>query len=294
MKPSFKIVISASRRTDIPAFYMQWFMNSIKQGFFEISNPYNRKVSVISASPDNVHTIVFWSKNFGPFLEKGAGKNLKDAGYNLFFNFTINSTDPLLEPNLPELNERLSQLERLCEMFDPISINWRFDPVCFYKTGHKKYNSNLADFSKIAEAASQFHIKRCITSFMDHYPKIHRRTRAIPGFSFIDPPIEHKKTILIKMEKLLSEKGISLQTCCESELLNILPDDSLISGSSCIPNHILLQIFGGKLSVKKHTGQRTKQGCGCRVSVDVGSYGLQPCYNNCLFCYANPEKKPVV
>ncbi len=105
-----QIVISASRRTDIPAFYMPWFMDRIDKGYFEVVNPYNRRTSIVPATPAEVHTIVFWSKNFGPFITGRYGEKLIDAGYHLFFNYTLNSESPLLEPNLPPLQTRMSQL----------------------------------------------------------------------------------------------------------------------------------------------------------------------------------------
>ena len=113
---------------------MEWFIEQIEKGRFEVVNPYNRKVSFVPATPDKVHTILFWSKNFGPFIKSGFGEKLKKLGYNLYFNFTINSEEPVLEPNVPALVERIWQLEYLCKNFDPGCISWRFDPICFYKT----------------------------------------------------------------------------------------------------------------------------------------------------------------
>jgi DNA repair photolyase len=271
---------------------MEWFMDRIEKGSFEVINPYNQNVSVIPATCENVHSIVFWSKNFRPFIEKGYGEILKKRGYNLFFNFTINSYSPLLEPNLPSLADRLDQFESLSKNFNSNAINWRFDPLCFYKTGENKQMDNLHDFSLIAEKAANCGIKRCITSFMDHYPKIKKRTVHIPNFSFSDPTLEKKKEIVLKMAETLSKKKISLQICCEKEITDLLPMDCGITNSSCIPNDILAELFGGRLSLKKDFGQRIKSGCGCKVSVDIGSYHLHPCYHSCLFCYANPAKRP--
>ena len=205
MKQPVKIIISASRRTDIPAFYMDWFMEQIHKGCFEVVNPYNGVTKNLPACPDNVDTIVFWSKNFGYFIKKGFDKILRKKGYNLFFNFTINSESPVLEPNTPPLKERFEQLEYLSSNFPKKSINWRFDPVCFYKIKEQN-NNNLKDFSLIAEKAYKCGIQRCITSFMDYYPKIKRRIASIKGFTFIDPPIEKKVEILLRMERALKKK----------------------------------------------------------------------------------------
>ena len=287
-----KIIISASRRTDIPAFYMPWFMGQIRRGFFEVTNPFNQRVSCVPATPDRVHTIVFWSKNFGPFLEKNYGEQLLKQGYHLFFNFTINSDCTQLEPNVPPLRKRLGQLERLCQRFGPDTINWRFDPLCFFKTGVGPIQDNLHNFFGIAEKAAECGVVRCITSFMDHYPKIRRRVSTRPGFVFIDPPLERKIKIVHGMEKELAARNIHLSLCCEKDLLQAIFHNSSVSASACIPGNLIRKLFGGRLSLKKDTGQRVKAGCGCTLSSDIGSYRLQPCYHNCLFCYANPASAP--
>ena len=85
MSEQTQIVISASRRTDIPAFYLKWFMAQVERGYFEVINPYIRQITIVLAAPQEVHTIVFWSKNFGPFLKKRIGEQLQKRGYNLFF-----------------------------------------------------------------------------------------------------------------------------------------------------------------------------------------------------------------
>lgn len=288
MNPETKIVISASRRTDIPAFYMPWFMEQISKGVFEVVNPFNQHVSVVPATADRVHTIVFWSKNFGPFIDHGYGQQLLERGYHLFFNFTINSDCPELEPNVPPLKERLDQLEYLCEHYGPRAVSWRFDPICFYKTGQGPQRDNLNDFATIADNAAGWGISRCITSFMDHYPKIRRRLSSRPGFEFIDPPLSKKVKTIMEIEAQLTAFNIQLFTCCEKDIIEALPPTSSVTGSSCIPNDLLMELFSGRLSLKKDTGQRLKAGCGCKVSADIGSYRLQPCYHNCLFCYANP------
>ncbi len=283
------IIISASRRTDIPAFYMKWFMAGVEKGFFEVVNPYNGRISVVPAAPKDVHSVIFWSKNFGPFIHGKYGDLLQQKGYRLFFNFTINSENPLLEPHVPPLPERLEQLAHLSCRFGRGCIHWRFDPVCFYRRGSGDIENNLNDFKQISEFAAGCGIQTCITSFMDHYPKIRKRVRRLDGFSFEDPPDSVKMTKLREMEAVLTPLGIRLFTCCEQPLQEQIPPDSSIGKSACIPGDLLLKMFGGDLSLKKDNGQRIRQGCNCQMSSDIGSYANHPCYHNCLFCYANPK-----
>ena len=282
-----KTVISASRRTDIPAFYMDWFMQRIHNGFFEVQNPYNHKTFVVPASTTDVHTIVFWSKNFSPFITGDYGRQLQEKGYHLFFNFSLNSESKLLEPGLPRLRERLDQLEYLCSHYDPRTINWRFDPLCFYKTETHEIQNNLKDFALIAEKAATLGIKRCITSFMDMYPKIKKRLSHGPVLDFVDIPMQKKVSVLENMIRVLEPMEISLQTCCERELLERVEKKLPIGKSACIPNDEIMALFGGRVSLGKDAGQRVKAGCGCRKSVDIGSYNQQPCNHSCLYCYAN-------
>lgn len=291
MKPNLPFVISASRRSDIPAFYMPWFMERIRQGIFESINPFNRRVAEVAVSPDRVHTIVFWSKDFGPFIKGRYGHVLRQMGYNIFFNFTINSADAILEPNIAPLAKRLKQLAYLSKHFGARTISWRFDPLCFYRTSRGTVKDNLSDFELIAASAADSGIQRCITSFMDHYPKIRKRVAAFPGFSFLDPPLEKKSKIILQLQDKLTSHRIELTACCEKELLAVLPRRTGIGSSSCIPNDLFISLFGGELSLKKDQGQRLQAGCGCKVSIDIGSYEHHPCYHNCLFCYANPQKR---
>lgn len=293
-RTSKKNVISASRRTDIPAFYMDWFMDQIKLGRFEVINPYSKKISYVPVSPTKTHTIVFWSKNFSPFIQGEYGIKLKSLGYNLFFNFTLNTPDTILEPNIPHLDKRLEQMHHLCRYFGAGSINWRFDPICHYTYNSSDIKNNLKAFNYIAEKVGNWGIKRCITSFMDDYAKIRKRTKSIKGFSFISPVQNKKIEIINTMETILKAFGIKLLLCCEKTLAHSLPADTSVSASSCVPNTLFEDLYGGRLTHAKDTGQRKEKGCGCMRSTDIGSYSLHPCGHNCLFCYANPMNPEII
>ncbi|MBC2704520.1 DUF1848 domain-containing protein [Desulfobacula sp.] len=288
-------ILSASRRTDIPAFYLDWFMDRIKLGFFNVINPYNKTIKKVEVSRDSIHSIVFWSKNYDAFIKAKAGEKLNELGFNLYFNFTINSESSLLEPNLPPLRKRLEQLNELASLFGPEKISWRFDPICFYETGDNgSAKNNLSDFSIIAGQASKLGIKKCVTSFFDNYTKIRRRLKFLcqknhRSVFFTDPSMDKKTAVIHRMEKHLAATGITLSLCCEKELFANLDTDTRIRQNSCVDGNLLKTLFKGHPEIKRDYGQRSKQGCNCTKSIDIGSYEEHPCFHNCLYCYANPK-----
>jgi hypothetical protein len=286
MKDEPRQILSISRRTDIPAFYMPWFMQGVGRGRVEVVNPFNRRIRTVDVSPERVHTLVFWSKNFGPFLAGRYGERLQSMGYHLFFNFTLNSASAILEPGVPALPQRLGQLHQLCLRFGVAAIQWRFDPICHFATAAQRHGSNMQDFATIAAVAGECGIETCVTSFMDHYRKIARRTGS--QLAFIDPPAAEKVRILMKMQAILTPLGINLALCCENDILARLPAESPIRAGACISGRRIMALHGGRVSVRQDAGQRKAAGCGCTVSVDVGSYSLHPCHHNCLYCYASP------
>lgn len=289
MREAPRTILSASRRTDIPAFYMDRFMDGVAKGCFEVVNPYNQHRRRIPARPQDVHSIVFWSKNFGPFLEGDYDRKLLKMGYRLFFNFTLNSPAPELEPHIPPLEERLRQMAALARRHDPRLITWRFDPICFFRRrGGERLRDNLDGLEPIAETMAELGIRRCVTSFVDLYRKVQKRLPAA-GLSLVDPPPAEKRRTLLRMVEILQPRGIALGACCEKTVLAKLPAEAPVQAGECIPGPLLASLFGNDLRLKKDPGQRRSHGCTCNVAADIGCYQRHPCYHNCLFCYANPR-----
>ena len=287
-------ILSASRRTDIPGWYTPWFLDRIQKGRFNIKNPYTRKVRTVPVSPDKIHSIVLWSKNYAPFLDLKADQTLTNLGYKLYFNFTINSTAPVLEPFIPCLESRLEQLALLADRYDPRQIAWRFDPVCFFKDRRGNIHNNLEDFPAIARFAAKLKIPKCVTSFYDPYKKVENRIRYsrdsdTADIQFMDPDLETKITVIQRMAAVLEPLNIGLFLCCEPDLFQAAEKKGVcgIKENACIDGPLLKEIHGGELDLGRDYGQRYKKGCRCRRSIDVGSYEDHPCYHNCLFCYAN-------
>ena len=289
-------------------------MQQLDKGCFDIINPFNRQVKRVPALPRDIYAIVFWSKNYGPFLSANAGEALIKKGFRLYFNFTLNSASPLLEPGVPPLPERLEQMTQLATRFGADKIAWRFDPVCrFQNPDTPGIQDNLSDFPTIAGTAGRMGVKKCVSSFMDHYPKINRRLKHLADehhihLAFEKLDLSQKKDIISTLLEQLEPLGIVLHLCCEKEVLNAMKLDAIesdplesgilgpgtdfptqIRPNACIDGHELFRLFGGEPpELRRDYGQRSKQGCLCTRALDVGSYQDHPCRHNCLYCYANP------
>ena len=275
-------VISASRRTDIPAFYTNWFMESLRQGYFEVENPVSHKIIRVDATPRNTSVIVFWSRNYAPLMP-----HLDELlnHYRLWFHFTINSSNKTLEPKTPNTEIQLAQLRELAKRVEPRAITWRFDPIVFWREEGKLKN-NLHGFRQLVNEVSRAGIIRCHTSFMTHYRKIHRRLQKNPRITFVDPPIGEKVEIVLSLQEIARYKGIQLHLCCQPEILKALPKNTPILPASCVDGKMISELYGVCVSQARDTGQR--EGCGCTRSRDIGSYQKQICHYHCLYCYANP------
>ncbi|MEA2062832.1 MAG: DUF1848 domain-containing protein [Gemmatimonadota bacterium] len=278
-----QIVISASRRTDIPAFYSDWFIDRLGAGYFNLTNPFNGRVRKVRVNKTEVHSIVFWSKNYAPLLSRMS--RLK--GWRLFFHFTLNSEDTLLEPGVPPLAARCEQMRQLVGMFGPLAVRWRFDPVACYELQGRK-RDNLGDFEMLLDFAAGLGLTGCTVSFMDFYRKIEARQKKIPGFRFLYPKSSEMIETASRMAGLAAECGITLFTCCEPELVQAGIEN--LAPAGCIDHNLLMGLYGTGLSCKADKGQRRASGCLCHESIDIGSYRRQPCKGGCLYCYANPSQ----
>ncbi|MCD6309054.1 MAG: DUF1848 family protein [Candidatus Latescibacteria bacterium] len=267
-----KEIISASRRTDMPSCYLDKLIMGIRRGFAEVANPYSGKISVVDLRPEKVHTLVLWSKNFRRFLEK----DRIFGEYKLYFLFTINDM-PSLEPGVPPLRERLDQLGELARRYGPERVAWRFDPVVFTGSGPL---SKLETFERIGETAANLGVNRVIFSFLDLYGKVVKRIARF-DLGIVDPPPGEKAAYAAGMADIARPMGLGLESCCE----DTFGIDGIVGGS-CINAPLLSRLAGEEASNRKDAGQRDN--CACTVSRDIGSYADMPCYNGCLYCYANP------
>ena len=275
------MVISASRRTDIPAFYMSWFLERLQAGFFEVQNPFSKATYVVDARPGVVAAIVFWSRNYGPLLPH---LETLCRDYKLWLNFTINTRIAALEPRVPATEVQLSQIRVLARALPPEAITWRFDPIVTWSQGGR-LQDNLADFDRLARAIGALGVRRCHTSFVCHYRKVLRRLAAGGEMELVEPSVEHKIEILRRLDKIARQNGIEISLCCQPDLVAALPTDLNVRSAACVDGRAITSLYGTRVTHARDRSQRP--GCGCTRSRDLGSYGLQPCHHRCVYCYAN-------
>jgi len=281
-------IISCSRRTDIPAFLMEWVIDQIKIGYVDVVNPFNRKqISRVSLKPEDVRCFVWWSKNFEEWIKYfKAKKEVFQSFKGHFFQFTINSPSDLENNVIISLDKRFKQLEWLIKTFGQLAVSFRFDPIILYKEENSvKIKSNLDKFEYIMERVSSYGLKEMIFSFATLYPKVRTRMKS-RGKIPIDIQLKEKKEITMKLVQICNKNDISMKACCQPDLLSI----NGIEQAHCIDAYKIEKIIGEAIPKTKDTGQRVN--CGCFKSKDIGGYrGLFRCKHNCDYCYASPAKR---
>lgn len=257
----------------MPAWYLDRLITFMRQEYAEVRNPFSGRITHIDMRPENVHTLVLWSKNFDSFLKK---RHLFHD-YRLYFLFTINDM-PGLEPGVPPLKDRIRQIRELAAYYGPDQIAWRFDPIVFSNGGPVMGGET---FTRIAEPIAATGVRRVIISFLDLFGKVKARP-AVQKARLYDPPHEVKTDYARELVARAGDLGLSLESCCEPEM-----NEAGIKTSSCIDGRLLGRLAGEPASERKDKGQRSA--CGCTESRDIGSYADMPCYHGCVYCYANPS-----
>lgn len=263
------MIISASRRTDIPAFYSKWFFNRIKQGYVLVPNPFNPKmISRVSLDPQVVDCIVFWTKNPAPMILRL--DELQD--YKYYFQFTLNPYGEDIEVNLPSIAVRIETFKRLSDKIGKERVIWRYDPILTSEKYDVDFHKEA--FSRLAETLKD-HTEKCMIGFIDHYSHI-RNTMDRHGIK----PLERHEIdrMAVSFRETIDRLPISLDTCTVKVDLRPLG----IPSGACIDKELVERITGYPISARKDRNQRDI--CNCIESIDIGTY--ESCLNGCVYCYA--------
>lgn len=265
------MILSVSRRTDVPNYYSDWFINRIKEGFLCVRNPMNiHQISRIDLSPDVVDCIVFWTKNPANMINKL--DNLQDYAY--YFQFTLTGYGKDIEPNLPDKKEELiPTFKKLSKKIGKEKVIWRYDPILLNKKYTIDYHLNT--FEEIAGCLTGY-TEKVVISFVDLYAKTQRNTKELDIMPMTN---EGMHNMAEQMAQIAAKNGLIIESCAEKIDLQKVG----VQHGSCIDKKLIEKLLGCKLIGGKDKNQRNE--CGCFESVEVGSYNT--CLNACKYCYAN-------
>lgn len=284
MPRSLPAIVSASRRTDIPAFYSRWFQNRLKEGWCEVRNPFSGQSFHVSLASDDVLGWVFWSRNYNPFLE--TLEHLHGMGQRFICHFTITGFPSILEAHNPPLTLSLATAGRMSARFGPESVVWRYDPVLL--TSCTPPDWHVANFTGLAGDLEGC-TRRCIFSF----PKMYRKTlRNLAAVALSDKDLKiwslegddftmgDLDVLARRLADVANGHGMELAVCCGERWADPgLP----IAMARCVDWPLLRSLLPRKTDVEVPR-QPSREGCGCYKSTDIGRY--ETCRHGCLYCYA--------
>lgn len=262
------MIISASRRTDIPALYGDWFMERINEGFVKTVNPFNKRVKRVPLDTDSVDFIVFWSKNFIPFTHHLS--SLRERGYKFYLNYTVNCYPHDIE-NLRDNHQSI--IDNVISLSEHYRVLWRYDPV--FLTDQLTRETHAASFTRLCRAFAG-RIERVVINPISPY----RKTQMKTGFTDNDMDIEKIRPLIMELADIAIAHNLTVTGCADSiNGIGGLPQ------SHCIDKQLIESIIGRTLKIKINGFY---PGCGCYESTDIGIYGT--CAHDCIYCYANNSK----
>jgi hypothetical protein len=267
------MIISASRRTDIPSFYGEWLLTRLREGFAEVPNPYNpNQRRTVSLKKEDVDALVLWTKDASPFMKYL--DNIDEMGYCYYFLYTLNPYGKDMETGLGDLQNKLSSLKELSERVGRRRVIWRYDPVIITDRYTTDYHSKM--FSEILSSLEGY-TERCIVSYFDFYRKCRKN---MSGIKLAETKEEELYGLFSFFTDTASAAGLQIRSCAEEGKIA-----EAVKPGSCIDPELIEELSGRRIDYKKDKNQRAS--CLCAESIDIGMYNS--CPHGCLYCYANSD-----
>jgi hypothetical protein len=270
------MIISASRRTDVPAFYSDWFMRRIQAGHCDVPNPFNpTQISRVSLEPEEVDVIFYWTRNASPLWRRL--EELDRKGYRYLFLYTVMNNPRTLDPRCPSLEEALATFKALSDLIGAERVIWRYDPVVFSNVTNAEFH--MKTYETLAKQLRGY-TRRSIMSVVNVYRKVRQRVTALreEGIDLMECGGQSFADLMRFMASAARENGIALSSCAQGRDLMAYG----ISPGKCIDDGLIREVFGLEVSHTKDPSQR--KACGCVVSKDIGMYDT--CLYGCAYCYA--------
>ncbi len=264
------MIVSVSRRTDIPAFYSDWFFRRLEEGYALVKNPVSpHQVSKVGLTAGEVDCFVFWTKNPAPML----GRLERLCGYMYYFQYTLTPYGNDIEKNIPTAGEAVKTFKRLSEMIGNNRLIWRYDPILINKKYTAEYH--LESFARMA-ASLEGYTKRCVISFLDIYRKIKKNMEKAGAEDILPAQMYY---LAKELHSIAKNHGMKIFTCSENIDLSAYG----VEHGSCIDPDLISELLGCRVTACRDKNQRPS--CGCVQSVDIGAYNT--CPGGCIYCYAN-------
>ncbi len=273
------MIISASRRTDIPGFYAEWFMNRIRAGYCTVPNPFNLgQVSRVPLTPEDVDVIVFWTRYPRPLFRHL--RQLESWGYHYYFQVTLMDNPRVIDTKGPALEASLRAFQELADHVGPDRVIWRYDPIVF--TPKTEATFHLQTYERIARRLKG-HTRRSVISVVDVYRKSRHRLRelAAKGYEVLDHRKEARDrygALMRAIAEIADASSMEVMSCAEKDDLHTYG----IRAGKCVDDELIARVFGIAVPGKKDPAQR--KACGCVASKDIGMYDT--CLFGCEYCYA--------
>lgn len=265
------MILSVSRRTDIPNYYFDWFCNRLREGYLYVRNPMNeRQVSHIDLSPEVIDCIVFWTKNPAAMMERLSVLEK----YPYYVQFTLTGYGKDVELGLPDKKTVLPEtFRRLSRIIGKKRVIWRYDPILFHPAYTPAWHLNT--FEDLAQKLEGY-TERVVISFVDSYAKIRK---SLASLQVRQPSDDEILQFSAQLATIADKHGLWVEAC--SEALDL--SQAGIRRGCCIDSRLIEEITGRRILAGKDKNQRKE--CGCAESVEVGAYNT--CKNGCRYCYAN-------
>lgn len=269
------MIISASYKTDIPAFYGEWFEKRLEAGYCKVTNPYNRRqVRRISLLPEDVDGFVFWTKNLGPFEKRLV--RVAEFGRPFIVQYTITGYPRELESSVVDAERSIRHVKTIAGRYGPKAAVWRYDPILF--SSLTPVDFHLQNFERLA-GALEGSCDEVVISFAQIYKKTARNLDQAArdfGFFWEDPADEVKRSLASRLAEIAKAHGMRLSVCSQRKY--IVPG---AQAARCVDAR-RLAVLGGRPIRARLKGNRPD--CGCYQSADVGEYDT--CPHGCVYCYA--------
>ncbi len=268
------MILNTGSRTDIPAYYSDWFYNRIADGYVLVRNPYYpTQITKYLLNPEVIDVMVFCTKNPTPML----GRLSFLSGFDTFWFVTITPYGKDIEPHVPPKEQVIHSFQRLSEIVGSGRMSWRYDPI--FITDRYSIDYHIEQFAQMAKTLSGY-TSQCVVSFIDLYEKTKRNFHGVRSVTDTEQEI-----LISAFSEIAKENNLQIHLCCENA--GLVREN--VDADGCMSQAVLEKALGCKLHVPKKKSARNE--CSCLLGADIGAYNT--CGHGCLYCYANYDRETV-